>query len=431
LIALPRHEDFQKIYQNFIDQYGEEEGEQKYFAWLNEHEYDDTKPMPKKEGFSWAGSIKEMPGVDNLIRGQALHPLRTVHPEEWPEVREYLEEELQKSAHTLSGKPLVLDHCQVLEGKVLGAEYEDGAIEYVAQLNESNVMELVKNGSIKHCSVEFEWKSLEQVNGVAPRGINFTGLSLLRMFQPGDQKTSVEVWEGIIKEIKEAKASPTAKPENKSAPEKPAKESGKEKRVPSLEARITFLETSKLLKEQSLSKEEIEAKIEELTQKRQALEDKLQQIAEEEQPKRDEIWQQIDLLNAELQAYEEALAALIAGTAAPPKDEESEEEKLKEQETQEPEKDEHGCVIGKEHYDEELGKCVPIEPTTEKKKNVAGEAIITPGDPSTPQFIVSVEALESVLPPLQAERSMSWGAQRFVQDIKHLIREAKEAPENG
>jgi len=35
------------------------------------------------------------------------------------------------------------------------------------------------------------------------------------------------------------------------------------------------------------------------------------------------------------------------------------------------------------------------------------------------------------LPSLQAERSMSWGAQRFVQDVKKLIHEAKEAPRNG
>jgi hypothetical protein len=64
------------------------------------------------------------------------------------------------------------------------------------------------------------------------------------MFQPGDQKTTVEVWEGIIKELKEAKAPPAAKTKNKSTPEKPAKESGEEKQSPSLEARITFLETS-------------------------------------------------------------------------------------------------------------------------------------------------------------------------------------------
>jgi len=167
-----------------------------------------TRQEKAKESFSWAGSIKEVFGTSNLIRGKALHPLRTVHPEEWPEVREYLEEELQKAAHSLRGKPLILDHYKPIQGKVLGAEYEDGAIEYVAQLNDPHVMGQIVNGDIKHCSVEFEWKSLENVDGVAPRGIAFTGLSLLKDFEPGDPLTTVEivdVWEGIIKELKEAK----------------------------------------------------------------------------------------------------------------------------------------------------------------------------------------------------------------------------------
>lgn len=421
-VILPRHEDFQKIYQNFIDQYGEEEGENKYFAWLNEHGYDDTKPMPKKEGFNWAGTIKEMPGVDNLIRGQALHPLRTVHPDEWPEVREYLEEELEKSAHSMVGVPLILDHCQVLNGKVLGTEYEDGSIEYVAQLNDPNVMELIRNGAIKHCSVEFEWKSLDKVNGVAPRGINFTGLSLLRMFQPGDPKTTVEVWEGIIKELKEAKAPAPAKPDNKS-PDGGTKvaEESKEMRPKTLEARVTFLETSKLLKEQWLSKEEIEAKINELTQNRQALENELQQIAEEEQPRRDEIWQQIDLINAELQAYEEALVALIAGTAAPPEGGSTEEGKLTEQDNQEPEKDEHGCVIGKERYDEEQGKCVPIE-TAESKKKGLGEAIISPPEtPPKPGDMISKQEVLAFIPHERVWRSWSYGPQMLVRQLKHRL----------
>lgn len=166
-----------------------------------------------KESFSWAGSIKEISGVSNLIRGKALHPMRTVHPEEWPEVREYLEEELRKSAHSLEGKPLILDHYKPIRGKVLGAEYEDGAIEYIAQLNDQNIMKQIVDGKIKHCSVEFEWKSLENVNGVAPRGINFTGLSLLKDFLPGDPLTTVEVWEGIIKKLKEAKAKEQADPQ--------------------------------------------------------------------------------------------------------------------------------------------------------------------------------------------------------------------------
>jgi hypothetical protein len=163
-----------------------------------------TRQAKAKESFSWAGSIKEVYGTSNLIRGKALHPLRTVHPEEWPEVREYLEEELQKAAHSLREKPLILDHYKPIRGKVLGAEYEDGAIEYVAQLNDPTIMRQIVNGDIKHCSVEFEWKTLENVNGVAPRGIVFTGLSLLKDFEPGDPLTTVEVWEAVIKQLKEA-----------------------------------------------------------------------------------------------------------------------------------------------------------------------------------------------------------------------------------
>ena len=166
-----------------------------------------------KESFSWAGSIKEVFGTSNLIRGKALHPLRTFHPEEWPEVREYLEEELEKSAHSLRGKPLILDHYKPLRGKVLGAEYEGGAIEYVAQLNDPTTMRQIVGGDIKHCSVEFEWKSLENVDGVAPRGIVFTDLSLLKEFEPGDPLTTVEVWEGIIKKLKEAKVKEQAEPQ--------------------------------------------------------------------------------------------------------------------------------------------------------------------------------------------------------------------------
>jgi hypothetical protein len=168
--------------------------------WFNEHE------QKAKESFSWSGTIRNIPQTGNLIRGKALHPIRTIHPQEWPEVREYLEEELQKSAHTLAGTPLILDHSKPLQGKVLGAEYEDGAIEYVAQLDDLNITKQIADGTIKHCSVEFEWKTLEKLNGVAPRGIKFTGLSLLKDYSPGDPQTTVEVWEAIIKKLKESKA---------------------------------------------------------------------------------------------------------------------------------------------------------------------------------------------------------------------------------
>jgi len=168
-------------------------------AWFEEHQ------AKTKESFSWTGDIKEYSGLGNLIRGKALHPIRTVHSNEWPEVREYLEDELKKSAHTLAGKPLLIDHHRQLRGEVLDAQYEDGAIEYIAKLDDQEALSKIRDGKIKHCSVELEWKQLDRVNGVAPRNITFTGLSLLENFLPGDQLATVEIWEGIVANLKGAK----------------------------------------------------------------------------------------------------------------------------------------------------------------------------------------------------------------------------------
>jgi hypothetical protein len=165
--------------------------------WLSQHE------KKAKESFSWTGTIRNIPQTGNLIRGKALHPIRTVHPQEWPQIREYLKEELEKSAHTLAGTPLILDHNTPINGRVLGAEYEDGAIEYIAQLDDHTIAEQIEDGTIKHCSVEFEWKTLEKLNGHAPRGITFTALSLLKDYAPGDPKTTVELWEAIIDNLKQ------------------------------------------------------------------------------------------------------------------------------------------------------------------------------------------------------------------------------------
>lgn len=152
------------------------------------------------------GSIGVGADGKNLIRGEALHPIKTFHPEEWPSVRVYLDEELAKAAETLIGKPLLLDHVYLLDGKVLDASYEDGAIKYVAELNEPDVLEKIKNGRIKHVSIECDWGSLERVNGVAPRNIEFTGLSLLERLAPGDPKASVSLWEGVIARLRKRRS---------------------------------------------------------------------------------------------------------------------------------------------------------------------------------------------------------------------------------
>lgn len=143
----------------------------------------------------------------NIIYGEAIHPIKTYHPNEWPSIRVYLEDELKRAAETLRGAPLLLDHTHPLNGRVLDAWYEDGAIKYLAELNDEAVLEMIRNGLIRHCSVEYEWGSLERVNGLAPRGIRFTGLALLKDFKPGDPEASVRIWEGIIERLKEYAAS--------------------------------------------------------------------------------------------------------------------------------------------------------------------------------------------------------------------------------
>ncbi len=81
--------------------------------WFKEHE------KKAKESFSWTGTINNIPQTGNLIRGKALHPIRTIHPQEWPQIREYLKEELEKSAHKLAGTPLILDHHKQINGKIV------------------------------------------------------------------------------------------------------------------------------------------------------------------------------------------------------------------------------------------------------------------------------------------------------------------------
>ncbi|MBS7639196.1 hypothetical protein KEJ42_01805 [Candidatus Bathyarchaeota archaeon] len=155
-----------------------------------------------EEYFSFDGTVGARGPNTNIIYGEAIHPVKTYHPSEWPSVRVYLEDELQRAARTLRGAPLLLDHTRPLNGRVLDAWYEDGGIKYIAELNDEEVLNMIRSGVIRHCSVEYDWRSLERVNGLAPRGIRFTGLSLLKDFPPGDPKTKVQVWEGILRQLR-------------------------------------------------------------------------------------------------------------------------------------------------------------------------------------------------------------------------------------
>jgi len=163
--------------------------------WFNENR--------GRESFNWVGEVEVVPGK-NLIRGTAIHPVKTYHPKEWPKVRQYLESELKASAKSLIGTPLMIDHWRILPYEVVGAAYEDGAVEYVAECDDQDILDKIRHGQIKHTSPEFKWKILERQDdgAIAPKNIEFSALSLLEFLPPGDPKTTVEVWEGVLDGIK-------------------------------------------------------------------------------------------------------------------------------------------------------------------------------------------------------------------------------------
>jgi len=178
----------------------------------------------KKESFSWVGSIQEGKAdlswagdlsaypPHNILYGVAIHPIKTVHSEEWPSVRVYLEEELVKFAPTLKGAPLVYDHLQQIPEpyKVLAARYnpEIDGVEYVAY-SPDWIAQKVRDGKIKNVSIEYDWRLLQNVNGVAPQEMKAVGLGILEHYFPGDPQASIMLWESILKCLKEAKQGPT------------------------------------------------------------------------------------------------------------------------------------------------------------------------------------------------------------------------------
>jgi len=87
---------------------------------------------------------------DNRVYGQAIHPMKTYHPNEFPEFRVYLEEELQKAAETLIGKPFGMDHLYLLPepNHITKAWYADDAVNFEGIVND-NVKKMIENGEIK------------------------------------------------------------------------------------------------------------------------------------------------------------------------------------------------------------------------------------------------------------------------------------------
>lgn len=168
---MPRHPDFEKIYQQFIKRYGEERGEKYYFAWLRKLGLDDTKPYGDqiKEAFRWA-----------RYQGDEYYYCLAAFPVESMNKNVYTEEELIRAARTLIGKPVNLNHKIPLNGiEIVDAEYEDGAVECILRIGNEKIRRMIDDGEIVHVSIEAGFRDVEIADGVKPKGLVFTGLALL------------------------------------------------------------------------------------------------------------------------------------------------------------------------------------------------------------------------------------------------------------
>ena len=77
---MPKHKDFQKIYNRFVKQYGEEKGASMYFAFIKKKGYDDTKPFPgskEKKEFMCPVSGVEVKELEKCFHVEGL--IATTH----------------------------------------------------------------------------------------------------------------------------------------------------------------------------------------------------------------------------------------------------------------------------------------------------------------------------------------------------------------
>ena len=375
--------------------------------------------------------------VQGKISGRAIHPVTTMH-DEFPVLREFVAEHLQKAIdESVFPIPINVDHGMPLDftkNRITELQWNPEAmeVEYFGDVEDS-VAEDIKNGLYKNgVSIEIGFppgSGIDFVNGstaiarAVPRGFQYKAVSLLRRMTPSDPTTTLKAWNNAVEALQSQKLE------------------GNEEIAKLTDVQLgglqTFREYGKQLKQQGMTKDEILAKIAELEKQNQEIMDQLYPEAELTDEQRNELNVKSEQLWNEISAYREALAALtveeVLDVVKPEPAKEKPAAPATVNEGKEPEVEEESEDDSSQSEPEkpETPEVVDDESSTPEKKNVVGEAILGTGDSLQPSFVVPVEKLESVLPSLQAERSMSYGAQRFVQQVKGLVREAKEVPQNG
>ena len=164
------------------------------------------------ESFQWLEAIKPLP-YPNTIKIVALNVGATGNN------NTYLKEELIRAARTMNAKPIFYGSSHNNnEKKEIGiinwAEFESDRVEAVGTV-EPEIYQMIQNGEIPHVSIEANFIYPERIDGIAPKGLEFTGLLLLPQgIAPGDPKTSVAIMERIGEILHDISSKEGVKPQH-------------------------------------------------------------------------------------------------------------------------------------------------------------------------------------------------------------------------
>ena len=149
--------------------------------------------MTKQINLNFQVDIKEQGFLngDFIIQGTAISSNITSNN------HKFLSEELQKSAPSLKGVPLLKDHNNTIDsivGRVVSGEFNqlETKIDFKAKVIDEDAKQLIKDGRLNTVSVGAIVDDIEEEDGVfIPRGITFKELSLVAV--PADSAATFQI----------------------------------------------------------------------------------------------------------------------------------------------------------------------------------------------------------------------------------------------
>jgi hypothetical protein len=288
---LPRHPDFEKIYQAFMWRFCQDKtecdtGKQHYYNWLNKLDLEDTKPYQSpQEKFSWTEPYIKFLKEDEeakYFKVEALFPLSSMNN------NLYTQDELSKACRTLIGKTVNLNHTGEVfaDISITDADYEDSCVECLLRIpKQSRALTLIEQGEIIHVSIEADClRGSEQTpEGNVCKGLVFTGLALLtKDVLPGVPLTRIEPVEKLVERFTVTGVTNLDEKESKSQG-KPAQ--GEEPR----EAAVVSTSEQKPVVQQGLSEKALDLRITDLESQLTTLKNELEMLKKSKDEPKPEI----------------------------------------------------------------------------------------------------------------------------------------------